>query len=49
MQNRNSRVKRAAAALLAIGTLAVALPATSYGDGGTPPPTGQGGGSGGGP
>ena len=49
MQKRNSRVKRTAAALLAVASLAVALPAASYGDGGTPPPTGQGGGGSGGP
>lgn len=48
MQKRHSKVKRALAALLTFASLAVAVPATSYADGGSTT-TGQGGGSGGGP
>jgi hypothetical protein len=45
---RNAKVKRTLAALLAVGTLAAAAPATGFADGGSsPPPSGQsGGGSG---
>jgi hypothetical protein len=46
---RNAKLKRTLAALLAIGTLAAAAPATGLADGGTPPPPSQGGGNGGGP
>ena len=46
---RNAKLKRTLAALLAVGTLAAAAPATGLADGNTPPPPGQSGGSGGGP
>jgi hypothetical protein len=47
---RNVKVKRTLAALLAVGTLAAAAPATGLADGTSPPPPSQGGGgSGGGP
>jgi hypothetical protein len=46
---RNAKLKRTLAALLAVGTLAAAAPATGLADGHTPPPPSQGGGSGGGP
>ena len=47
MSKKNTRVKRAFAALLAVGALATA---TSFADGGTtPPPTSAEGGGGGGP
>lgn len=52
MQKRHSKVKRTLAALLAVASLALAVPATSYADGSgsTPPPSSAGGGgSGGGP
>ena len=50
MSKKNTRVKRAFAALLAVGALATAAPATSFADGGTtPPPPSQGGGGTGGP
>ena len=50
MSKTNTRVKRAFAALLAVGALATAAPATSFADGGTTPPptnTEPGGGGGG--
>jgi hypothetical protein len=46
---RNAKLKRTLAALLAVGTLAVAAPATGLADGTSPPPQSQGGGGGGGP
>jgi hypothetical protein len=46
---RNAKLKRTLAALLAIGTLAAAAPATGLADGTSPPPPAQGGGNGGGP
>jgi hypothetical protein len=46
---RNAKHKRTLAALLAIGTLAAAAPATGLADGTSPPPPAQGGGNGGGP
>lgn len=46
---RNAKLKHTLAALLAVGTLAAAAPATGLADGGTPPPPSQGGGNGGGP
>ena len=50
MSQTKTRVKRAFAALLAVGALATTAPATSFADGGTtPPPTGQSGGGTGGP
>ncbi len=49
MSKQNTRVKRAFAALLAVGALAIAAPATGFADGGTPPPPSQGGGGTGGP
>jgi hypothetical protein len=48
MQKRHSKVKRALAALLAVASLAIAVPATSYANGGSTT-TGQGGGGTGGP
>jgi len=50
MLKHNNRVKRAFAALLAVGALATAAPATSFADAGTaPPPSSAEGGGGGGP
>ena len=50
MSKKDTRVKRAFAALLAFGALATAAPATSFADGGTtPPPSSAEGGGGGGP
>jgi hypothetical protein len=46
---RNAKLKHTLAALLAVGTLAAAAPATGLADGGSPPPPAQGGGNGGGP
>jgi hypothetical protein len=46
---RNAKLKRTLAALLAVGTLAAAAPATGLADGHTPAPSSQGGGGGGGP
>jgi hypothetical protein len=46
---RNAKLKHTLAALLAIGTLAAAAPATGLADGTSPPPPAQGGGNGGGP
>ena len=47
MSKKNTRVKRAFAALLAVGALATAAPATSFADGGTTPPPGSAPGGGG--
>jgi hypothetical protein len=50
MSKKNTRVKRAFAALLAVGAIAIAAPAASFADGGTtPPPTSAAGGGGTGP
>lgn len=46
---RNAKLKRTLAALLAVGTLAAAAPATGLADSHTPPTPSQGGGGGGGP
>ena len=46
---RNAKLKHTLAALLAVGTLAAAAPATGLADGTSPPPPAQGGGNGGGP
>ena len=46
---RNAKLKRTLAALLAVGTLAAAAPATGLADAHTPLTPSQGGGGGGGP
>ncbi len=47
MSKHNNRVKRAFAALLVVGALATAAPATSFADGGTTPPPSSAEGAGG--
>lgn len=47
MEKRHSKVKRALAALLAVGSLAAAVPATSFADGGSTQSSAGGGGTGG--